>query len=85
MGDADDLAAVRERLRHLDKMVAAMSDDLRHLVRAEAERSGREAEAAKRQHENHDDRWQVWVRALIPTGVLTGIYLAIWRLVFGSE
>jgi hypothetical protein len=80
----EDLADLRAELRVMKREFEAMHADVRKLVTAEARREGREEAAAKDGNYRHDDRWQVWVRALVPTGLLTAGWLWLWRMLTGG-
>ena len=82
--EEDDLGGIRARLRHLDQAVSQIARDVRELRDAEKERMGREKAAEIKFQERHDDRWQVWVRAIIPTGALTAGWFALVNFLFGD-
>jgi len=80
--DLEDIRTLKARLDHTDQMLREMRLDLKKLVEAEAERRGRENVKSKNEDYAHDDRIQVWVRALIPVSLITlvinGVIAFFW-------
>ena len=64
--------------------VSKMAEQVQYLRDMEKVRQGREQEADRNMVERHEDRWQVWARALLPTGVLTAGWFTLWNILFGS-
>lgn len=69
----------------LYETVQGMDNKLDRLVEAEAERRGREQRDERRHADKHDDRIQVWMRHLIPAGVLGGLWVAFWTWLSGGQ
>jgi hypothetical protein len=76
----DDYGAVKARLDAVDSHVKEIDKKVDHLIVAEAERRGREQREERNVDYRHDDRWQVWLRTLIPTGIFAGIWTWIMQV-----
>ena len=70
-------AALAARLTELDRHMQEVRKDVRALLAADAERRGREQRDERRIEYQHDDRWQVWLRALFPVAIITAAVNAL--------
>jgi len=77
MTQAESLKAIEARLKHIEETQKEHSADLRKLLAAEAHREGIEAALRKEAEREYGDRWQVWVRSLLPIGVLTTFFTLV--------
>lgn len=78
----DDTASIKARLDHIDREVGKLDGKVDMLVEAEAKRRGREEAQKKTESYQHDDRWQVWLRHIVPAGILGGLWawvIQIWN------
>lgn len=83
----------RERLtrletgaKHRDEQLGEILASLKMLVADLHERRGREAVIRVTHIEDREDKFQLWtwVRAFIPTGIFTAVWIAIWRFFTGA-
>lgn len=77
MTDHETLSAIDARLRHIEATQKEHGVDLKRLLASEARREGREQATRRQDDAEWGDRWQVWVRALLPVGLLTAFFTAI--------
>ena len=54
-----------------------MEEKLDQLLEESHQRRGREAAQHKQSQDQHDDRWQVWIRAFFPVAIITAMIQAI--------
>jgi len=73
----EEMAMVKAELRTLQKQIDSASSDIKALLTAEAERRGREQRDERSSDFQHDDRWQVWLRAFFPVAFITAIINAV--------
>lgn len=68
-------AEARSQERH--KREVRMEEKIDRLLEDNNQRRGREDAQRKESDHQHDDRWQVWMRALFPVAIITAIFQAL--------
>jgi hypothetical protein len=82
--ERDRIKALEVKMEGYGKEQQEMKTLLKELVADMHKRQGRE-EAERIEHvEGREDKWQMsaWVRALIPFGIITAMFTALWNEVW---
>lgn len=82
----DRLTRLEAGAEHRDQQLTEILASLKVLVADLHERKGREAIIRVTHVEDREDRFQLWtwIRAFMPTGIFTAIWIAIWRFFTGA-